>query len=103
MAGEKLRRLENEKGIVIGHAGRRAGRRGGGDPGLPAAGPRRGIHEAVVQDEDLLHHRRRHVGRRRRAPQPRYAGEQAGQVQDAPQGVRRVHEVRARSIAKVSR
>jgi hypothetical protein len=97
------------------HAGRRrdgprAGRRGGGEPGLPAAGPRRGLHEAVVQDEGLLPHRRRHLGRRllrqgrrRRPPQPGYAGEPAGEIQDAPQGVRRMHEVRACSVAKVSR
>ncbi|KAK8454154.1 hypothetical protein SEVIR_5G405901v4 [Setaria viridis] len=90
-------------------AGPGAGRGGGRDPGLPAAGPRRGLPRAVLQDQDLLHHRRRHLGRRllrqgrrRRPPQPRDAVEQAGEAQDAAEGVRRLHEVRACSLAKRS-
>uniref|UniRef100_A0A0D9V8I3 DUF4094 domain-containing protein n=1 Tax=Leersia perrieri TaxID=77586 RepID=A0A0D9V8I3_9ORYZ len=47
-----------------GGAGPGGGRGGGRERGLHAAGSRGGIPRAFVQDQDLLHHRRRHLGRR---------------------------------------
>ncbi|KAI3442588.1 Hexosyltransferase [Psidium guajava] len=100
--GEKLKKLEKEKGVVvrfvIGHTATPGGvldraidAEDAKHRDFPQAGPRRGLPRALFQDPPLLLHGRLDVGRRllrqgrrRRPPDPGHVGEHARDVSVQP-------------------